>query len=185
MFFVFGGTYLTFEGNVFGIYHLPSAAPGLPIRWLSQQLDYSTHANVPTLQHPPPPPSSPHRHHHRDPTLSLIVGHRSQLHKPLSHHHKVALVSDCQSWRLVFWQTQAGGRYWVTCAPELHRATSLLHFYLPTALCLTCYVLYFCISVFVFWCLYFSLYFVISVFPLSFLVLYIFFLYPSSTWRWV
>ena len=79
MFLVFGGIclYLAFEGNVFGIQDLPSAAPGLPIRWLSQQLDYSTHATVPTLQHPPPPPSSPHRHHHRDPTLSLIVGHRS------------------------------------------------------------------------------------------------------------
>ena len=30
---------------------------------------------------------------------------------PSPDHHKVALVSDCQSWRLVFWQTQAGGRY--------------------------------------------------------------------------
>ena len=126
-------------------------------------MDYSTHATVPTLQHPPPPP---HRHHHCDPTLSLIVGHRSQLHKPLSpspqsctsvtvSESKLAtgVLADASRWPLLSHMRSRAPRSYLSPTPLL-----------PATGALTCYLLYFCISVFVLRYLYFFRYFVISVF---------------------
>ena len=73
----------------------------------------------------------------------------------------------------------------VTESHALPSSTELPLSYTSTCHSLALWPVTFCISVFVLWYLYFFLYFVISVFPLSCFVLYIFFLFPSSTWRWV